>query len=107
MQAWHAWIQPFKRGEAIVAELDEVGALARISALTAEEVASLRKIAPDNQSSFPGFNLICPVLALSDTTSWNQPEALWEAALAATLQSPLAWKLKDLRRLGRLLSDSP
>jgi len=106
-QAWHTWIQPFKKGDAIVAELDEVGALARISALTTEEVAGLRKIAPDNQKSFPGFNLVCPVLALSDATLWNQPEALWEAALAATLESPLAWKLKDLHHLDRLLGDFP
>jgi hypothetical protein len=106
-QAWHTWIQPFKKGDAIVAELDEVGALARVSALTPDEVAGLRNIAPDNQKSFPGFNLICPVLALSDTTLWNQPEALWEAALAATLQSPLAYEAKDLRRLGRLIGDFP
>jgi hypothetical protein len=101
-QAWHTWIQPFKKGEAIVAELDEVGALARISALTTEEVAGLRNIAPDFHNSFPGLNLNCPVLALSDTALWNQPEALWEVALAATLDSPLAYELKDLRRLGRL-----
>ncbi len=103
----HAWIKPFKKGEAIVAELDEAGTLARVSVLSAEEVASLRNIAPDNQKSFPGFNLNCPVLALSDTTLWNQPEALWKDALAATLESPLAYQSKDLRRLSRLLGDFP
>jgi hypothetical protein len=106
-QAWHTWIQPFKKGEAIVAELDEVGALARISALTTEEVAGLRNIAPDFHNSFPILTLNCPVLALSDTALWNQPEALWEVALEATLDSPLAYELKDLRRLGRLLGDFP
>src|SRR5208282_5403252 len=103
----HAWIKPFKKGEAIVAELDEAGTLARVSVLSAEEVASLRNIAPDNQKSFPGFNLNCPVLALSDTALWNRPEALWEDALAATLESPLAYQSKDLRRLNRLLYDFP
>lgn len=102
----HAWIKPFKKGEAIVAELDEVG-LARISVLSAEEVASLRNIAPDNQKSFPGFNLNCPVLALSDTALWNQPVALWKDALAVTLESPLAYQSRDLRRLSRLLGDFP
>ncbi len=103
----HAWIKPFKKGEAIVAELDEAGTLARISVLSAEEVADLRNIAPDNQKSFPGFNLNCPVLALSDAELWNQPEALWETALAVTLESPLAYQPKDLRRLSRLLTNFP
>lgn len=103
----HAWIKPFKKGEAVVAELDEAGTLARVSVLSAEEVASLRNIAPDNQKSFPGFNLNCPVLALSDTALWSQPEALWKYAVAATLESPLAYQSRDLRRLSRLLGDFP
>jgi len=106
-QVWHSWIQPFKKGDAIVAELDEAGALARISALTTEEVAHLRNIAPDFHNSFPGINLNCPLLTLSDATLWNQPEVLWETGLAATVESPLAYELKDLRRLGRLLCDFP
>jgi hypothetical protein len=106
-QAWHAWIQPLKKGDAIVAELDEAGALARISSLTTQEVAALRNIAPDFHNSFPGLNLNCPVLVLSDPTLWNAPAALWEAALAITLESSLAYEMKDLRRLGRLLGDFP
>jgi hypothetical protein len=106
-QSWHTWIQPFKKGDAIVAELDELGALARISALTAEEVAGLRNIAPDFKNSFPGFNLNCPVLTLPDAALWNQPETLWAAAMAATLESPLAYQRKDISRLGRLLGDFP
>jgi hypothetical protein len=103
----HAWIKAFKKGEAIVAELDAAGALARTSSLSAEEVARLRNIAPDNQKSFPGFNLNYPVLELPDPALWSQPEALWDAALAATLDSPLAYQPKDLSRLSRLLGDFP
>jgi len=106
-QTWHSWIQPFKKGEAIVAELDESGDLARVSLLSADEVAGLRNIAPDFHNSFPGLNLNCPVLRLPDAGLWNQPEELWKATLAVTLESPLAYAPKDFRRLGRLLGDFP
>ena len=106
-QKWHSWIQPFKKAEAIVAELDEVGSLSRVSRLSAAEVAALRNIAPDFQNSFPGLNLNCPVLAVPDVALWNQPEALWNVALSATLDTPLAYESKDMRRLDRLLGDFP
>ena len=65
-QAWHPWIQTYKKGEAIVAELNESGDLARVSLLSADQVAGLRNIAPDFHNSFPGLNLNCPVLVLPD-----------------------------------------
>ena len=106
-QAWHSWIQPFKKGEAIVAELNESGELARVSLLSAEEVAGLRNIAPDFHNSFPGLNLNCPLLTVPDAGLWNKPEELWKAAVAATAETPLAYAPEDLRRLGRLLGDFP
>jgi hypothetical protein len=106
-QAWHPWIKNFKKAEAIVAELDGTGALARVSMLSADEVAALRNIAPDFHNSFPGLNLNCPVLVVPDVALWNQPDALWSAAWAATPESPLAYEPKDIRRLGRLLGDFP
>jgi hypothetical protein len=106
-QSWHSWIQPFKKGEAIVAELNESGDLARVSLLSAEEVAGLRNVAPDNQNSFPGLNLNCPVLTAPTAELWNQPEELWKAAVAATQESPLAYAQKDFQRLARLLRDFP
>jgi hypothetical protein len=106
-QAWHPWIQPFKKGEAIIAELNELGDIARISLLSENEVTRLKNIAPDNKKAFPGFNLTCPVLSVPDSRLWNQPEELWKAALTATLESPLAYLPKDLRRLDRLLGDFP
>jgi hypothetical protein len=107
-QAWHPWIKTFRKGPAIVAELDERGELARISDLSAEEVARLRNIAPDNQKSFPGFNLNCPLLAVPGGVPWNDTKALRDMALAATANSPLAYKKKkDIGRLARLLCDFP
>jgi hypothetical protein len=38
---------------------------------------------------------------------WNQPEALCSAAVPATLETPLAYEAKDLRRLARLLDEFP
>lgn len=103
----HPWIKPFKSGSAVIAELNPAGQIERISALLPEQVASLRNIAPDNQKSFPGFNLSCPVLELQDPALWNQPDALWQSAVAATQESPLAYKKKDLNRVKRLLGDFP
>lgn len=106
-QAWHPWIQPYKKGEAIVAELNESGDLARISLLSADQVAGLRNMKRDNHNSFPGLNLNCPLLAVPDAELWNQPGGLWGAAKAATTESALAYEAKDLRRLDCLLGDFP
>ena len=106
-QAWHPWMQTFRKGEAIVAELDATGNLARVSLLSAEHVAGLRNIAPDFHNSFPGFNLNCPLLEVEDAQLWNQPEALWECASAITTSCRLGYDAKDLRRLERLLGDFP
>ena len=106
-QKWHPWIQPFRKAEALIAELDTNGTLAGVSVLSVEEVARLRKIAPNNFKSFPGFNLKCPLLALERAELWNQKQKLWEVALSATPDSPLAYQLNDLRRLHRLLGDFP
>jgi hypothetical protein len=106
-QEWHPWIKTFKKGPAIVAELDEQGELARISDISAEEVARLRNIAPDNQKSFPGFNLNCPLLAVPEGLPWSDAKALREMALATTASSPLAFQKKDIGRLERLLWDFP
>jgi hypothetical protein len=106
-QAWHSWIQPFKKGEAVVAELNESGDLERVSLLSAEVVAGLRNIAPNFHNSFPGLNLNCPLLTAPDAGLWNKPEELWKAAVAVTVESSLAYAPEDLRRLGRLLGDFP
>lgn len=106
-QTWHPWLQTFRKGEALVAELDVDGIVAGVSLLTQEEVANLHKIAPDFHNSFPGFNLNCPLLTISDPVAWNQPDALWGLALATNDSSPLAYQGNDLRRLRRLLGEFP
>lgn len=106
-QPQHRWIKKFKKGPAIIAELDERGGLVRVSHLSAEEVVRLSNIAPDNQKSFPGFNFNCPLLTVPDGTAWNDTKAIREVALGATTNSPLASKGKDFERLKRLLHDFP
>lgn len=105
--AWHPWIQPFKKGEALVAELDANGEIAQVSLLNPEEVASLRNIAPDFHNSFPGFNLNCPVFALDGAVAWNDPDQQWRAALEMKDNDLLAYEAKDLQRLRRLLWEFP
>lgn len=106
-QAWHPWIQPFKKGEAIIAELGDSGQLARVSLLSAEEVSHLRNIKRDNHNSFPGFNLNCPLMATVEGVRWDQPEETWQAAARTTPESPLAYEPEANRRVERLLSDFP
>lgn len=106
-QAWHPWIQPFKKAEAIVAELDESGDIGRVSLLSVDEVAKLRNIAPDFHNSFPGLNLNCPLFAAPDALLWNQSDELWKLAEASGSESLLAYVAKDFRRLARLIADFP
>ena len=104
---WHPWIKALKKGEALVVELDPEGMLARVSLLPREQVAALRNIAPDNQKSFPAFNLSCPLFRLQDEALWSKPEALWSAAIAAVVDGELAYKKTELSRVKRLLLDFP
>jgi hypothetical protein len=107
VQPSHPWIEPFRQGEALVAELDAAGGLARVSLLSAEEVAGIRQIKPGNFKSFPGFNLNCPIFKIEDAALWNQTQALWERTAADVLSCQLAYKQKDVLRLERLLGDFP
>jgi hypothetical protein len=106
-EKWHSSIKTFRQGPAIVAELDKRGEIARVSDLSAEEVARLRNIAPDKHNSFPGFNLNCPLLAVLEGVPWNDTRALRAMAVAATANSPIAYQKKDLGRLKRLICDFP
>lgn len=105
--AWHPWVQTFKKGEALVAEIDSTGSVARVSLLDEGEVAGLRKIAPDFHKSFPGFNLNSPLFTLEVSTPWNDFDLQWHAALALNNDSSLAYATKDLQRLKRLLWEFP
>lgn len=106
-QTWHSWIQKYKKGSAIVAELGDVGNTVRVSVLAEHEVAQLRNIAPDFHNSFPGLNLNCPLVKLSNANCWNKTDLLWQEALEIGDETTFAYDLKDLRRLGRLIGDFP
>lgn len=106
-QAWHPWMQSFKKGEALVAELDPSGQVAAVSFLDAKQVEALRNIVPDNQKSFPGFNLNCPLLRVSDSIRWHDYSAQWEFAAISIKQPTLAYETKDLKRINRLLHEFP
>lgn len=103
-ESWHPWIKPLKKGDALIARIDNRGAVTEVSVIGAQEVAALRNISPDNQNSFPGFNLRCPLLKPSGVP--NQPR---EAVLPSEPppDCPLAYDAKQLQRLRRLLTDFP
>jgi hypothetical protein len=104
----HPWIEPFKKGEALVAELDAAGHLARVSWLSADEVSGIRQVKTGNFNSFPGFNLNCPIFGIEDAALWDKPKALWERAPSDILNcQQLAYLKKDVQRLERLLGEFP
>jgi hypothetical protein len=106
--AWHPWIKPFKKGEALIASIDPKGEAAHASLLTPEEVRTLRNIAPDNHNSFPGFNLSCPLFTIGTNNPWNDLDLQTKAMLAIEVDPPpLAYEMKDIQRLKRLLWDLP
>jgi hypothetical protein len=105
--AWHPWIQPFKKGEALIADIDSKGETAQVSLFNAEEVAALRNIAPDFHNSFPGFNLNCPLFTIGVSIPWNDFDRQWQAMLALGDDAPLPYEVKDLQRVKRLLWEFP
>ncbi len=106
-QSWHPWIKPYKKGDAVVAEVDESGGISRVSLLGKESVAQLRKIEKDFHNSFPGFNLTCPVLKLVDSSRWNEDERLWTELVESIDEKELAYKTKEMQRVNRLLRQFP
>jgi hypothetical protein len=104
---WHPWIKSFKKGDALVAEVDPLGVLNRIGLLSPDEVSKLQNIVKDNHNSFPGFNLNCPLMELKVFPELKQPEFLWKEAQAITSESLLKYEKKDLGRLANLFRSFP
>jgi hypothetical protein len=102
---WHPWIKPFRNGPAIIVHMAADGSIARVSNLSADEVSALRNISSNNQNSFPGFNLRCPIWNAPNADVLPQTRERWEKALAGTLA--LGYKKQDLKRLRRLLTVFP
>lgn len=111
---FHPWIDEIRKGEALVAEIDAAGQLARVSYMNSDQVVGLLNIRKNNSNSFPAFNLNCPLLEEPPKELWNQPEGLWQFALSSTEASPLALensqpkRYKDrMKRLSNLLTSFP
>ena len=59
---WHSSLQPLRKGTAVIVELDSQGSPVHVTSLPIDHAVELRNIKPDNQKSFPAFNLSCPLL---------------------------------------------
>jgi hypothetical protein len=104
-ESWHPWIQPLRKGVLLLAELNDTGIPVRVTAGQTEQIVRLRNIQPDNQKSFPAFNLASPIFALAEQ---GAPPSANLSGLRDTLESlNLAYKPKDVSRLQRLLGDFP
>jgi hypothetical protein len=103
--AWHPWIKPLAKYPALLLEIDDQGIPAGVTSLPGERTATLRNIQPDNQKSFPAFNLNCPIFEVPIGGDLG----LFTSAHATDIlaQTPLVYKKKDFDRLQRLLRDFP
>jgi hypothetical protein len=103
--AWHPWIKPLAKYPALLLEIDDQGIPAGVTSLPGERTATLRNIQPDNQNSFPAFNLNCPIFEVPIGGDLG----LFTSAHATDIlaQTPLVYKKKDFDRLQRLLRDFP
>lgn len=59
--AWHPTIKPLAKYTTLLIRLNGQGVPVSVAELPRDEAAKLRNIQPDNQNSFPAFNLTCPV----------------------------------------------
>lgn len=106
--AWHPAIKPLAKYPTLKVLLNDRGIPVSVIELPREEAAKLRNIQPDNQNSFPAFNLNCPV--------FEEPEAmdLWSSIITPDKVRSLALayekrngKVPALDRLRRLLREYP
>jgi hypothetical protein len=103
--AWHPWIKPLAKYATFLVELDGKGQPMRIASMPREQAAQLHNIQPDNQKSFPAFNLNTPIFELTNDIAADP--ANLPAILGAVSELPLAYKKKDLDRVRRLLVNFP
>ncbi len=104
-ERWHRWIQPLRKGVLLLTELNDTGIPVRVIAMQKEQSVGLRNIQPDNQKSFPAFNLSSPIFRLAEVSGSASVNL---SALGATLDHlQFAYKPKDISRLQRLLVEFP
>ena len=108
--AWHPAIKPLAKYTTLLVRLNEQGIPASTGELPRDEAAKLRNIQPDNQNSFPAFNLNCPVYEAPETMdAWSTlatvtPDTIRSLALAYEKKKG---KTPALDRLRRLLLEYP
>lgn len=107
--AWHPWIKPLAKYTTLLVRLNGQGEPASVVELQRDRAAKLRNIQPDNQNSFPAFNLNCPIF---ESPSGMDLNATTTMAADALESMHLAYearqgKVPALDRLRRLLREFP
>lgn len=108
--AWHPWIKPLAKYTTLLVSLNAQGEPATVGEMGRERLAKLRNIQPDNQKSFPAFNLNCPIfeappgMDLSSPTTVVAPNALASVPLGYEERNG---RMAALDRLRRLLREFP
>lgn len=86
----------------MIVELDSQGSPVHVTSLSLDQAVELRNIKPDNQKSFPAFNLSCPLL--QDVSLAIKELDFLEPLLVTTA---LACAKKDFDRIGLSLYKFP
>ena len=109
--AWHPSIKQLAKYLTLLVRLNDVGVPAAVASLPPDRAAKLRSIQPDNQKSFPAFNLNCPIFEPPEAVDLSSSEILND--LKAEVPSlKIAYKsrngkIQGLDRLKRLLHEFP
>ena len=108
--AWHPAIKPLAKYTTLLVRLNEQGIPASVGELSREQATRLRNIQPDNQNSFPGFNLNCPLFEAPAAMDLWSPSIIATPETASTLiltYEGRNGKVPALDRLRRLLREYP
>lgn len=92
-------IKPFKKGPAYIVRLDTKGKIARVELMSAEAVSKLLRISPQNEKSFPGFNLNHPVYQVDPIWLAAVGKQAWEQIAHSLGTLTLAGEKKDRRQM--------
>lgn len=97
-----ARLKPFKKGPAYILRLSPKGEVARVEFMQADRVAELRRISPQNEKSFPGFNLNHTVYVI-DEEWFSKAATLWDLLVVEAQKLPLGGSSKDRKALDQNL----
>lgn len=111
----HRWIKEHKRQEGFIVGIASTGQMATIEHCASDRMVKLWKIMPDNQKSFPVFNLKVPVCKPSITSREvreiidDKKEVQYRCIKMQEIyqKSTLAYKERDKRKLKARICDYP